>query len=641
MVDDIPETKAKHSFKILSSVKSFVVHAPSANAKRIWLSKFDEVKTKIENVLSWESHRSLGRGTTRRRVRSAGKHGRLHDQESTQQPVWQPDESRKDCSLCSKRFNPLTRRRHHCRFCGKLVCAKCSHHRAKVPLEGPSKKEDSRRMCNQCHAEYKNGELMTLSFENTKNITSAISPKLEENSPTHLPPSSRTSLKKKSNNLPPPRPSSIPPQADRTLPKVRDATWAKELRPEEFEELDVQGVKDFFNLIREESHIESQFLELLYKEKYRGKQLLSETIKDLKEVVGLKGPAKLIFEALARFRDRGHKRLKTMDGVTVYDEMDLKFERKLGAGNSASAWLVTIKGENRKAVLKIEKTVQFIDNKELDTMLGLPKHKNILPLLAVVDYNKNLCLLTPFCERGSLDKLHDVLDVRSPAKFRPIGLDIVNGIRELHKHNIIHRDISCRNIFVDLNNRAILADYGLARKMEDKVYYTNHSQVPWQWTAPEALTTNKFKKSADIWSVGVTFWEILSKGKIPYHDERQKLGINASFQISQSVELIREGKIKLSVPEDIAKVSPLLARMVKMCLDLKPPNRPSADRLALGLQLEKNKEEVKVEQEVWNESYQSNLYDYFRAAPDKFEEFEEADEKSDKSNQTNANTKPP
>jgi hypothetical protein len=42
-------------------------------------------------------------------------------------PLWVPDESVTACNVCRKEFS-LLRRRHHCRMCGAVVCAKCSHH---------------------------------------------------------------------------------------------------------------------------------------------------------------------------------------------------------------------------------------------------------------------------------------------------------------------------------------------------------------------------------------------------------------------------------------------------------------------------------------------------------------------------------
>ena len=64
-------------------------------------------------------------------------------------PVWQTDKSTKHCQLCGIGFT-LTRRRHHCRVCGRLVCASCSPHRLVIQSIDPKKKV---RVCNPCKHE--------------------------------------------------------------------------------------------------------------------------------------------------------------------------------------------------------------------------------------------------------------------------------------------------------------------------------------------------------------------------------------------------------------------------------------------------------------------------------------------------------
>eukprot|EP01062_Namystynia_karyoxenos_P010863 TRINITY_DN13876_c0_g1_i3.p1 TRINITY_DN13876_c0_g1~~TRINITY_DN13876_c0_g1_i3.p1 ORF type:complete len:1078 (+),score=252.00 TRINITY_DN13876_c0_g1_i3:83-3235(+) len=57
---------------------------------------------------------------------------------------WEPDEKRSDCAACKAPFSAL-RRRHHCRRCGRLVCADCSGSRAEAPGF-----ESEQRVCSDC-----------------------------------------------------------------------------------------------------------------------------------------------------------------------------------------------------------------------------------------------------------------------------------------------------------------------------------------------------------------------------------------------------------------------------------------------------------------------------------------------------------
>lgn len=49
-------------------------------------------------------------------------------------PTWQPDTEVSDCPICGHRFN-FWYRKHHCRKCGRVVCASCSPHRITIPRQ--------------------------------------------------------------------------------------------------------------------------------------------------------------------------------------------------------------------------------------------------------------------------------------------------------------------------------------------------------------------------------------------------------------------------------------------------------------------------------------------------------------------------
>lgn len=58
---------------------------------------------------------------------------------------WVDDQAAEGCQRCKKVFGLLFRRRHHCRYCGWLVCAPCSGHRLVFRLDA-----DPVRVCERC-----------------------------------------------------------------------------------------------------------------------------------------------------------------------------------------------------------------------------------------------------------------------------------------------------------------------------------------------------------------------------------------------------------------------------------------------------------------------------------------------------------
>jgi len=117
--------KTKNAFEIKSKEKSFVAWADSPEEKAIWEDKIEEANKSRRDIIN------------------------LRDVQGDDQwfaPTWQHDGDLKFCPLCFSRFTTI-RRKHHCRRCGTLSCAKCSNHQFELPNIGKE------RVCDDCYNE--------------------------------------------------------------------------------------------------------------------------------------------------------------------------------------------------------------------------------------------------------------------------------------------------------------------------------------------------------------------------------------------------------------------------------------------------------------------------------------------------------
>lgn len=91
---------------------------------------------------------------------------------------------------------------------------------------------------------------------------------------------------------------------------------------------------------------------------------------------------------------------------------------------------------------------------------------------------------------------------------------MLSGLIYLSKNNLIHRDLALRNILAtrDAGNLNVkISDLGLSTSA---YYYKSEveskSLIPIRWAAPEVIFMRKFSVKSDVWSLGITFWEVSS-----------------------------------------------------------------------------------------------------------------------------------
>ena len=88
----------------------------------------------------------------------------------------------------------------------------------------------------------------------------------------------------------------------------------------------------------------------------------------------------------------------------------------------------------------------------------------------------------------------------------------------LEEHSYVHRDLTASNILVGEGNVCKVGGFGLARVIEKDTCYYHYKgdKIPIKWTAPEAALHDRFTIKSDVWSFGVTMWEVVTKGAVPY-----------------------------------------------------------------------------------------------------------------------------
>jgi len=258
---------------------------------------------------------------------------------------------------------------------------------------------------------------------------------------------------------------------------------------------------------------------------------------------------------------------KFTTGGWELDAKHLTREQMLGAGQFGEVFEGTYKGT--KVAVKTLKEVtdeavhEFLA--EADVMTKM-KHPNLVLLIGVCTQADPVMIVSEFMALGCM---LDFLRSRGRGVITgAVQLGFVKNIAEammyLEGEGYVHRDLAARNILLSADQIAKVADFGLAK--DSRLGQADLGKLPIKWTAPEALRQKVSTSKSDVWSYGVTMWEIYSFGRAPYPRMSQK----------EVVEKVATG-FRMEKPESCPK--DLYDKVTKWCWEIDAKNRPTFKQL--------------------------------------------------------------
>lgn len=252
-------------------------------------------------------------------------------------------------------------------------------------------------------------------------------------------------------------------------------------------------------------------------------------------------------------------------GTKVKDRYTLK-EFK-GSGSFGEVWLAHDDVLDTDVAIKIyisldPRGVEEFKSEYITTQ-GI-SHPNLLTTTYFDVWEQRPYLVMKYCAKGASTTQAGKMDEYDLWQFIH---DVAAGLRHLHNmpEPIIHQDIKPDNILVDDNNRYLITDFGISKKIRSTMRKQSKRAVGAGATAymgPERFDADPSPvKASDIWSLGVSIYE-LATGELPFS------GLGGGMQ-----------KNGAEIPSLDNKWSKDLNMVMQSCLSKETWDRPTAQQL--------------------------------------------------------------
>ncbi|XVF21421.1 hypothetical protein REPUB_Repub12eG0088800 [Reevesia pubescens] len=265
-------------------------------------------------------------------------------------------------------------------------------------------------------------------------------------------------------------------------------------------------------------------------------------------------------------------------GLQIIKNADLEELRELGSGTYGTVYHGKWRGTD-VAIKRIKKSCFSGRSSEQERLtkdfwreaqiLSNLHHPNVVAFYGVVPDGTGgtLATVTEYMINGSLRnvliKKDRFLDRR---KKLIIAMDAAFGMEYLHSKNIVHFDLKCDNLLVNLRDpqRPIckVGDFGLSRiKRNTLVSGGVRGTLPWM--APELLngSSSRVSEKVDVFSFGISMWEIFT-GEEPYAD----------MHCGAIIGGIVKNTLRPPIPE---RCDPDWRKLMEQCWSPDPESRPT------------------------------------------------------------------
>lgn len=201
-------------------------------------------------------------------------------------------------------------------------------------------------------------------------------------------------------------------------------------------------------------------------------------------------------------------------------------------------------------------------------IMGLPPHP-CLPKVLFVDKDASNGLY--FAELEYVSGNPFLGTVLNPFQILALATDLMEGLKHMHDHDLLHRRIKSENVYVRTEGKRLVVQFtswGLAVPIDKAQGDRSGSK---HYVAPEVLFKDKVGPSTDLWSIGSLLYRALT-GEYPFSERESARNLKELLNIAENERMPNELKVyshfqKMSASESreiqLEKLQELLFELLK------------------------------------------------------------------------------
>ncbi|DBA04286.1 TPA: hypothetical protein N0F65_002048 [Lagenidium giganteum] len=236
-----------------------------------------------------------------------------------------------------------------------------------------------------------------------------------------------------------------------------------------------------------------------------------------------------------------------------HDQYELK--EYLGEGHYSEVYRAVHKATGQSYAVKCVKD-QRLTNEAQETLtaevaaLNRLKHPNIITHHGFFSEGNNYYLVLDYCQHGSLVRVMNERGALPEAEAKHIIRQVLSAVNYCHEMGHVHRDIKADNVLITEQGPSNdgssgqqytvkLADFGLSEELQLSSDRLQEICGTPQYLSPEIVSGRAYGRPADIWSIGILSYMLLS-GRVPFDEAASERQLH---------QLIRLGAISYKQPE--------------------------------------------------------------------------------------------